>query len=161
MAVIPDLDDAEEVQRFVEAIDGPQELRALLDGPGADGPALDDALIEEFVEAAGATRVLDRVFAIMAERFVPERAEGARGVVQWNVQTPSGVFTYHVEIRDGAARGARGAYTGADVSLKISVADLLRVCAGRLNAVNAFTGGKIRLTGDMMFGAKLSGWFLY
>ncbi|MEW2355539.1 SCP2 sterol-binding domain-containing protein [Spirillospora sp. NPDC029432] len=158
MTVMPDLADAAAVQRFLETISGPEELRDLLDG--ADAGA-DDAAIEEFVEGAGATAVLDRLFTIMGERFVPERAPGAAGVVQWNVRTPSGVYTYHVEIRDGAARGRRGAYSGANVSLKISVADLLRVCAGRLNAVTAFTGGKIGLTGDMMFGARLSGWFEY
>ncbi|MFI0354814.1 SCP2 sterol-binding domain-containing protein [Actinomadura sp. 9N407] len=156
MTVIPDLDNAEELQKFLDAIDGPEVLRELLDGPG-----MDDARIEEFVEAAGPTRILDRVFALMGERFVPERAKDEAGIVQWNVRTPSGVFTYHVEIRDGAAKGERGAYSGANVSLKISVPDLLRVCAGRLNAVTAFTSGKIQLTGDMMFGAKLSGWFDY
>ncbi|MFB4319545.1 SCP2 sterol-binding domain-containing protein [Actinomadura sp. 21ATH] len=165
MTVMPDLADAAAVQRFLETISGPEQLRDLLDGTAPDGPdgpdGPDDKVIDEFVEGAGATAVLDRLFTIMGERFVPERAAGAAGVVQWNVRTPSGVYTYHVEIKDGAARGKRGAYSGANVSLKISVADLLRVCAGRLNAVTAFTGGKIGLTGDMMFGAKLSGWFAY
>ncbi|GAA3933977.1 hypothetical protein GCM10023085_14100 [Actinomadura viridis] len=152
--VIPDLDDAGEVERFLDRIGGPDDLRALLDAPGVDDPAID-----AFVDAAGPSRVLDRLFAIMGERFVPERAGDAAGVVQWSVGTPSGVFTYHVAIADGRARGERGAYTGAVVSLRISAPDLLRLCAGRLHPVTGFTSGKIELQGDMMFGARLSGWF--
>ncbi|XVQ10020.1 SCP2 sterol-binding domain-containing protein [Spirillospora sp. CA-255316] len=154
---LPDLTDAEGVRRFLDRIDGPERLRALLDAPGMD----DDAGIEEVVAAAGAPEILDRVFRIMGERFVPERAGGAAGTVQWSVRTPTGVYTYHVVIADGRARGERGALTGAQVSLRISAPDLLRVCAGRLNAVTAFTSGKIKLEGDMMFGARMSAWFDY
>ncbi|MFC5745187.1 SCP2 sterol-binding domain-containing protein [Actinomadura rugatobispora] len=154
---LPDLDDAEAVRRFIDRIDGPERLRALLDAPGMD----DDARIEEVVAAAGAPEILDRVFQIMGERFVPERAGDAAGAVQWGVRTPTGVYTYHVVISGGRARGERGALSGAALSLKIAAPDLLRVCAGRLNAVTAFTSGKIKLEGDMMFGAKMSAWFDY
>lgn len=156
--VLPALDDTEAVRSFLDRIDGPGELRTLLDGPGMD----DDARIEGFVEAAGAPEILDRVFRIMGDRFVPERARDAdTGVVQWNVRTPTGVYTYHLTIAAGAARGERGAVSGARLTLTISAPDLLRLCAGRLAAVTGFTSGKIKLRGDMMFGAKLSGWFDY
>ena len=152
-AVLPDLAEA---QQLLEKISTPEDLRALLDTPG-----LDDATINEFVAAADAQAVLDRVFALMGQHFVAERAGGDGGVVQWDVATPSGVHTYHLTIEGGTATGTRGAVPQPRMTLAVSTPTLLRICAGRLDPITGFTTGKIKLTGDMMFGAKMSGWCDY
>ncbi|MBW8487386.1 SCP2 sterol-binding domain-containing protein [Actinomadura parmotrematis] len=149
----PDLGDA---KALLERTSSPADLRALLDLPGVD-----DALIDRLVDEAGADEALDRVFGLMGDHFVPERAGAGGGVVRWDVATPSGVRPYTLTIADGAARGERGAAAAPRMTLALSAATLLRMCSGRLNGVTAFTGGKIKLTGDMMFGAQMVGWFDY
>lgn len=154
MSTVPDLGDAGRLRQMLESIASPARLRDLLDTPGVD-----DALIERFVSAAGAETVLDRVFGLMGEHFVPERAGNGGGVVRWDVRTPDGPISYGLTIRDGAAIGERGAPPAPKVTLTLSAPTLLRLCAGRLDGVKGFMTGKIKLSGDMMFGAKLPGWF--
>lgn len=153
---VPDLGDPDRLREMLESITSPAQLRDLLDAPGVD-----DALIEGFVSAAGAETVLDRVFGLMGEHFVAERAGSASGVVRWDVRRPDGTLGYGLTIRDGAAIAERGTPSDPAVTLTMSVPTLLRLCAGRLDGVKAFMTGKIKLSGDMMFGARLAGWFDY
>ncbi|MFD0688572.1 SCP2 sterol-binding domain-containing protein [Actinomadura fibrosa] len=153
---LPDLGDAGRLKQTLAEVESPEQLRELLDTPGVD-----DALIEGFVAAVGAADVLDKVFALMGEHFVPERAGKDGGVVRWDVRTPSGPLTYTLTIADGTAAGERGAPAAPKVTLGLTVPTLLRLCSGRLPGVEGFMTGKIKLSGDMMFGAKLAGWFDY
>ncbi|QKG26823.1 SCP2 sterol-binding domain-containing protein [Actinomadura verrucosospora] len=155
-STVPDLGDTEQLKTLLEDVASPDQLRELLDAPGVD-----DAMIDGFVAAVGAEGVLDKVFGLMGEHFVAERAGNDAGVIRWDVTAPGGTLSYGLSIRDGAAIGERGAPDGPKVTLTLSVPTLLRLCAGRLNGVQGFMTGQIKLSGDMMFGAKLPGWFDY
>jgi hypothetical protein len=152
----PDLGDPEQLKALLENVASPDQLRDLLDAPGVD-----DEMIDGFVAAVGAEDVLDKVFGLMGEHFVAERAGNDGGVIRWDVTAPGGTLSYGLTVRDGAAIGERGAPAGPKVTLTLSVPTLLRLCAGRLNGVKGFMTGQIKLSGDMMFGAKLPGWFDY
>ncbi|REE97819.1 SCP2 sterol-binding domain-containing protein [Thermomonospora umbrina] len=139
------------VAAVAERIGTPGELRRLLEV--ADG---EDGLIDDLLAGAGVDVMLDRVFALMGTRFVGERLGAESGVVQWDVTTPAGVRSYHLTIADGVARGAAGPAVGAArVTLTVAAYDLLRLCAGTLGGATGFMTGKIKIKGDMMFGAKL------
>jgi putative sterol carrier protein len=140
----------------VENISTPAQLRDLLDLPG-----IDDRQIEEYVAAAGTREVLNRVFDIMSEHFVPERAGDDGGTVQWDVTNGGETHTYQLTITGAAAYSQSGAPDRPTVTLKVSVPTLLRLCSGRLDGISGFMGGKIKLDGDMIFGTKLVGWFDY
>ncbi|KAB2352180.1 SCP2 sterol-binding domain-containing protein [Actinomadura rudentiformis] len=152
----PDHDNAEQLRGMLHAVGTPDELRQLLEAPGVD-----DAVITQFVQTVGVDDVLDRVFTLMGTRFIPEKAGKDGGSVQWNIDTPEGVRTYHLLIAGGTAQGRRGAPDKAKVTLGMSLPNLLRLCAGRLNGVTGVMTGKIKISGDMMFGAKMQGWFDY
>ena len=81
--------------------------------------------------------------------------------MQWDVKTGGSVEAYRLTIADGSAVGERGATPGAKVTLTVSIPTLLRLCSGRLDGVTGFTTGKIKLAGDLMFGAKMATWFDY
>lgn len=147
---------ADDLKSLLENVASPAGLADLLDIPNMDDPS-----IEGYVEAAGADSVLDRVFTLMAGRLVPDRAVGESGVVQWDVTAPSGERTYQLRIADGQATSAAGSAAVPTVILKVSVPTLLRLCAGRLDGVSGFMTGKIKLTGEMIFGTKLTTWFDY
>lgn len=143
-------------RQLLEAVSTPAELRELLNADGVD-----DKVIAEFVQAAGVDDVLDRIFGLMGGRFVPEKAAGGSGTVQWNITTPDGPRPYHLTIADGRASGERGPAGKATVTLNMTLQNLLRLCTGELNGVTGVMTGKIKISGDMMFGAKMQGWFDY
>lgn len=142
--------DAGDLARVAEQITTPGELGKLLELAGGD-----DALIDRFLDKAGADPMLDRVFELMPTRFVSERLATETGVVEWHIRTPEGEKVYHLSIAQGNAEAARGPAASARTTLTMSAADLLRLCAGTLNGVTAFMNGTLKLAGDMMFGAKL------
>jgi hypothetical protein len=146
-------DDGDELRELVGRISTPQELRQVLDAVGTDDE------LERIVNDVGCEVVLDRVFDLMGTRSLPVGAGRESGVVQWNIQTPDGLRAYHVAIADGAAVGCRGPAEQPRTTLTVSTPDMLRICSGRLNGVSAFIAGKIKLSGDMMFGARLESLF--
>ncbi|MCP2340781.1 SCP2 sterol-binding domain-containing protein [Actinomadura rupiterrae] len=148
--------DADGFKQMLEAVSTPAELRELLHADGVD-----DKVVAEFVRAAGVDDVLDRIFGLMGGRFVPEKAGDGAGSVQWNVKTPDGPRTYHLDIAGGRATGGRGAPAKPTVTLGVSLISLLRLCTGELNGVTGVMTGKIKISGDLMFGAKMQGWFDY
>ncbi|WP_018656118.1 SCP2 sterol-binding domain-containing protein [Actinomadura flavalba] len=148
--------DGNELGDLIGAVGTPEELRALLDSPGVD-----DALIREFAGAVGTAAILDRIFALIGTRFRPDKAGRGHGTVRWDVTGPDGVHSYHLVIADGRAEGGAGAPVKAKVTLGMTLPDLLRLCAGRLNGVTAVMTGKIKISGDLMFAAKMQGWFDY
>ncbi|MFG2004383.1 SCP2 sterol-binding domain-containing protein [Spirillospora sp. NPDC048911] len=155
-ALEPGDGNSEQLRGMLQAVGTPDELRQLLETPGVD-----DAVIAQFAQAVGVDNLLDRVFGLMGTRFVPERAGKDGGAARWNIDTPDGVRTYHLVIAGGRADGGRGAPDKTKVTLGMSLQNLLRLCAGRLNGVTGVMTGKIKISGDMMFGAKMQGWFDY
>ena len=130
----------------------PEALGQLLEGRS-------DEEINQFVEAAGVDTVLTQVFDAMKERFAPEKAAGQSAVVQWDVNAPDGTHTYQFKVADGAASWAEGTGDAPRVTLAFSLADFLRFVAGQLDGMQAFMGGKLKLSGDMMFATTLQTWF--
>jgi hypothetical protein len=155
-ALPPDSDGSGQFQEMLNAVSTPSELRQLLEAPGVD-----DGVITQFVQEVGVDNVLDRIFGLMGTRFVPEKAGKDGGTGRWNIDTPSGPRTYQLTIAAGRAEGGRGAPDKAKVTLGMSLPNLLRLCAGKLNGVTGVMTGKIKISGDMMFGAKMQGWFDY
>ncbi|WP_019633458.1 SCP2 sterol-binding domain-containing protein [Actinomadura atramentaria] len=141
---------------LVGAVGTPAELRALLELPGVD-----EAVVEEFAAAAGTAEILDRLFALMAARLLPAKAGRRRGTVRWDVRGPDGDHVYALQIAEGRAEASRGAPDSPKAAFSVRLPDLLRLCAGTLNGVTAVMTGRIRVTGDLLFAARLQGWFDY
>jgi len=54
---------------------------------------------------------------------------------------------------------ARDAAEKADFGLTADLADLIRLGAGKLNALTAFACGKIKLQGNLLIAASFPSWF--
>ncbi|MEU5884065.1 SCP2 sterol-binding domain-containing protein [Spirillospora sp. NPDC047279] len=154
-ALTPD-DNTEQLSSMLHAVGTPGELRQLLEAPGVN-----DEVIDQFVQAVGVDAVLDRLFGLMGTRFMPDKAGQDGGLVQWNIGTPDGPRHYTLTIGGGQATTARGTADKSKVTLGMSLPNLLRLCAGKLNGVTGVMTGKVKISGDMMFGAKMQGWFDY
>jgi len=88
----------------------------------------------------------------MPKALDPQAAAEIAAVIQYETSEPvyqileGGVMT----VRDGRAEAP-------DLVLRIGDADLVELFSGRLNPMNAFMMGKLKLTGDVALARKLVG----
>jgi putative sterol carrier protein len=118
-----------------------------------------DDEINETMTAIGVDTVLDQIFSAMQERFQPDRAAGQSAVIGWDITAPDGVRSYQVKVENGACTVEKGGSEPARVTLGLSLPDFMRFIGGKLDGMQAFMAGKLKLSGDMMFAQTLQSWF--
>jgi len=104
-------------------------------------------------------RLLDGMFDGMKAAFDPSRAAGQSAVIQYAIDTPAGEMNYQLNVEGGACELAKGKAENARVTLALSLPDFLRMMIGELNGMQAFTSGKLKISGDLMFSQNLASWF--
>ena len=120
----------------------------------------DNAEIERLVGELGQDNVLDQVFDQMGTALRADQVAGQQAVVQWDVTLPDGTSrTYSTRIEDGSLTASKGPADSPRVTLGLNLADFMRLVAGRLDGVQAFMSGRLKLKGDVMFAQALQGWF--
>lgn len=97
-------------------------------------------------------------FQAMPTRFKPDRAQGVKAVVQYDI-TGEGGGTYHVEIAEGKCAVQDGPAAAPSLTLTMSAPDWLDMVAGKLNGQMAFMSGRLKLKGDMGLAMRLAGIF--
>lgn len=138
---------------LLDEIDTPERLGELIDSLSAED--LDVAVGE-----VGTGKILERVLRAMEERFLPDRAGDASGVARFHVTGPDGQrHDWQLTIADGTARAAEGTADDPTSTFSFGIGDFLRLAAGRLNALDGVTSGRVEVDGDLRFAARLMGWF--
>ena len=97
-------------------------------------------------------------FEAMSGRFKPERAQGLKAVIQYDITGPGGC-TYHVEIADGQCALREGGAAQPSLTLTMSAQDWLDMLAGKLTGQVAFMSGRLKHKGDMSLLMRLPGLF--
>jgi putative sterol carrier protein len=128
------------------------DLAALIEGHSDDE-------INTAIKNLGYDAVLGQIFSEMQTRFLPEKAAGRNAVIQYDINTPEGPETYQVVVADGACTTGKGGDREATVTLALALPDFLRLISGKLNGVQAFMSGKLKIRGDMMLAQTMQGWF--
>lgn len=118
-----------------------------------------DEEINQFLSETGVTQVLDQIFNAMKDRFQPDKAAGQTAVVQWDISTPDGTETYQFKVDNGTCDVVKGGTDTARVTLGLSLPDFIRFIAGKLDGMQAFMSGRLKLSGDMMFAQTMQAWF--
>jgi putative sterol carrier protein len=97
----------------------------------------------------------------MAELFeaMPARLNSAAAAkvdksIQWNI-TGNDPGVWAIQINDGAARLVPGGVEKPDVTFTVTSKDWLTIAEGKLNAMNAFMTGKLKIAGDMGLAMKV------
>ena len=126
--------------------------------------AVDSMSNEQLTEAVrqhegGADRVLDQVFEGMRQAFDPAKAAGQAAVVQYEIAAPDGPRQFLMRVADGRCQTERGSAENPRVTIRIGLADFLRLVAGRLNGMQAFMSGKLKVSGDLFFAQTYQAWF--
>jgi len=128
------------------------ELAAMIEGKSDDE-------ISAGVAERGTEKVLSQIFDYMAGRFQPERAGNQSAVIGWDITSPEGTHSYQFNVADGACTVVQGNTEPARVTLSMALPDFLRFLTGKLDGMQAFMTGKLKLTGDMMFAQSMQAWF--
>ncbi|HEV7866016.1 MAG TPA: SCP2 sterol-binding domain-containing protein, partial [Acidimicrobiia bacterium] len=128
------------------------ELAAMIEGKSDDE-------INAGVAEMGTEKVLGQIFDYMATRFQPERAAGQSAVIGWDITGPDATHSYQLTVADGTCTVSAGNAEPARVTLGMALPDFLRFLTGKLDGMQAFMAGKLKLSGDMMFAQTMQTWF--
>jgi putative sterol carrier protein len=128
------------------------DLGALVEGRS-------DEEINQFVKAQGVETILGQIFNGMASAFAPDQAAGQSAVVQYDVTAEDGAHSYQLKVADGKCEVVKGAAEPARITLGLAMPDFLRLISGKLDGMQAFMSGKLRIAGDMMFAQTMQSWF--
>ncbi len=117
----------------------------------------DDRRLER---TAGSRPGLRVVFLAMQQRYVPEKAGGFTGDIQWDLRTSDGeVRRWTVSVTPTHAKARVGHSEDPRLTLKLGVGDFMRVAAGELNPVQAVMTGRLDLRGDFAVATRLADMF--
>jgi len=89
------------------------------------------------------------VFEKMPGAFQAGGAAGAAVVFQYSIAGDGG-GDWYADIKNGACTVASGLHASPTCTLKIAAADFLDLMNGKVNAMKAYTSGKLKIEGDIM-----------
>jgi NAD(P)-dependent dehydrogenase (short-subunit alcohol dehydrogenase family)/putative sterol carrier protein len=133
-AKIMDLKGAKEYRQLNDLV--LQDLLSALEGK------------KEPAQSGGFSAVKD-VFERMPGAFQAGSAGGAAVVFQYCISGDGG-GDWSVDIKNGACTVASGIHASPTCTLKINSGDFLDLMNGKVNAMKAYTSGKLKIEGDIM-----------
>ena len=110
-------------------------------------------------QEGGVDGVLEKVFDGMSGSFNPDKAAAQQAVVQYEITAPDGSHEYAMRIADGRCEIEKGQAESPRVSLRIGLADFLRLITGAANGMQLFMTGKLKVSGDLFFAQTYQSWF--
>ncbi|HEY6758050.1 MAG TPA: LLM class flavin-dependent oxidoreductase [Baekduia sp.] len=117
----------------------------------------DDARL---AKTAGSGAGLKVLFGAMERQFVPERAGGFAGDIQYNLRAEDGsVRSWTVAIDAARARARPGESPEPKLTITLAVADFVRIAGQDLDPVKAVLTGRMQLAGDFGVALKLGEMF--
>ena len=98
------------------------------------------------------------LFEQMPNVYNPAAAAGMNKTFQWNITgDEAGVWAF--KITNGQGEVIPGGVEKPDVTFTISDKDWIAITEGKLDGMNAFMTGKLKVSGDMMLAMKLQNLF--
>ena len=98
------------------------------------------------------------IFEAMPTIFNSAAAAGMNKTFQWNITgEQAGIWAF--KVHDGVCEPVPGGVEKPDVTFTISDKDWLAITEGKLDGMNAFMTGKLKVSGDMMLAMKLQNLF--
>jgi putative sterol carrier protein len=90
--------------------------------------------------------------------FLPEKAAGVDAVIQFNLTGENG-GDWFITIKEGTLKVDSGKFEYPKLSITADAQDMLDIFTGKLNAMAAFSSGKLKLSGDLGLSMKLMNFF--
>jgi putative sterol carrier protein len=90
--------------------------------------------------------------------FRPEAAPGVEAIIQYILTGDQG-GDWIINIHEGKCTVQEGKSPNPNVTITADAVDFANVLTGKMNAMQAFMQGKVRLSGDMNLAMKLTSFF--
>jgi NAD(P)-dependent dehydrogenase (short-subunit alcohol dehydrogenase family)/acyl dehydratase/putative sterol carrier protein len=141
----------EEIHKNWEAINSLSGAKEYGNAVAAYGPMLDviSGKKAEPEPVAGGGLTVKRIFERIPEAFRPEKASGLDVVFQFAIGGGGG-GTWHVKVKDQKCEVKEGAHEKPTTTIKMGDEDFVKMIEGKLNAMSAYTSGKLKIEGDLM-----------
>ena len=97
----------------------------------------------------GASVDVKDIFKMMPDAFNAEKAAGKDLVFQFNIAGPGG-GDWFVTVKDSACRVEPGLATKPTTTIKMAAGDFVQLIQGKLDGMQAFSTGKLKVEGDIM-----------
>lgn len=108
----------------------------------------------------GSARGLKVVFGAMTRAYVPERAAGWNGDIRYELTGAGGaVRTWTVSCDDAGARARAAAAPDPALTVRLGLADFVRLAGRDLDPVKALLTGRMDLEGDFDVAVRLGEMF--
>jgi putative sterol carrier protein len=98
---------------------------------------------------AGKELTVKGVFDRLTESFQADKAAGVDVVFQYCISGPGG-GDWNVSVQNGVCETAQGIHPNPTTTILMSDEDFLSMISGKLNAMQAYTSGKLKIQGDLM-----------
>jgi putative sterol carrier protein len=99
--------------------------------------------------SGGASRDVETIFMKLPEAFNAGAAAGKDVVFQFRISGPGG-GDWTVTVKDGACRVEKGRADKPTTTIKMADEDFVALITGKINGMQAYTSGKLKVEGDMM-----------
>jgi putative sterol carrier protein len=117
----------------------------------------DDRRLER---TAGSGTGLKVLFGAMAQAYVPDKAAGFSGDLQYDLRRSNGeLVSWTVTLGPERARVRPGTASAPALTLKLGVVDFVRLAGGDLDPGKALLTGRMDMEGDLAIAARLGEMF--
>jgi len=147
-----DIPSPEAVSAQMDAIRSLKGAEEFPNATAAFGPLLDafspkKKTSESPSEPKGLT--VAGIFEGIPKAFQADKGAGVDVVFQFDISGPGG-GSWHVIVKNETCEVSEGAHGSPTTTIKMADEDFVNLITGKLNAMSAFTGGKLRIEGDLM-----------
>ncbi|MBW1784753.1 MAG: SCP2 sterol-binding domain-containing protein, partial [Deltaproteobacteria bacterium] len=147
-----DLPSPEAVAAHMDQIKSLKGAEEFPNATAAFGPLL-DAFSPKKKEASsdeGAKELtVADIFDGIPGAFQADKAAGVDVVFQFDISGGGG-GSWYVTVKDGTCEVSEGSHGSPTTTIKMGDNDFVKLITGELNAMSAFTGGKLKIEGDLM-----------
>lgn len=152
--VVGDGASAPTLEQIHQNWDGIQDLTDGIEIPNAT--AAFTPMIEAFSpkkadagDSGGGGLTVKDIFDRMPEAFQADAAAGVDVVFQFDISGPGGGSWYEV-IKDGKLEVCEGKHSSPTTTITMGDDDFIKMITGEANAMALFTGGQLKIGGDVM-----------
>ncbi len=141
--------DVAGVMSSINSLDNPETCGDVTAALGMMLNALSGKPAEAAPKDEGPAITVSQIFENLPNAFQPDAAAGVDVVFGFKISGPQG-GDWHVIIKDGGCECNEGAHSSPTTTILMSDDDFVSLMSGKLNAMQAYTSGKLKIEGDLM-----------